>query len=164
MTRPEVPEPSEYIAVLPAGQRLVVELGNRLPDEGTLRVRVRASRVSTEPNLVPSSRSGIRLAGETTDSKASFRISSRDLVIDASPGKPMFYQWDIPLSEIYPRNPVRKTEELGATKTDQSVRIHSTAQHVVFSIRGHTVRLRRGVGSCLRAMAARLAYGDFHRQ
>ena len=114
MTRPVMPEPTEYIAVLPAGQRLVVELGNRLPDEGTLRVRIRASRVSTEPNLVPTLALEFGWQGDK-DWRASSRISSRDLVIDASPGEPQFYTWEIPLSEIDTRNPVRRTGELGTT-------------------------------------------------
>ncbi len=115
MTRPDVPEPSDYVAVLPAGQALIVELGNRLPDEGTLRVRIRAWRVSTEPNLVPSIALDFGWQGNN-NSRGSVRISDRDLVIDASSGEPQFYQWDIPLSEIYPRNPARKTIELGAPK------------------------------------------------
>ncbi len=114
MTLPEVPKPTEYVAVLPAGQRIVVELGNRLPDEGTLRVRVRASRVSTELNPIPSLALEFGWQGDS-DQKATFKISSHDLVIDATPGKPMFYQWDIPLIDISPRNPVRKDEELGVT-------------------------------------------------
>ncbi len=114
-TLPEVPGQSNYVAVLPAGQGLVVELGNRLPDEGNLRVRIRASRVSAEPNLVPSVALDFGWQGNN-NSRGSVRISDRDLEIDASPGEPQFYQWDIPLSEIYPRNPARKTVELGTPK------------------------------------------------
>ena len=128
-TRPEVPDASEYIALLPAGQRYVVELGNRLPDEGTLRVRVRASRVSTERNRVPSIALEFGWQG-SNNSKASVKISNRDLVIDAPPGKPRFYQWEIPLSEIYPRNPVRKTVKLGApklTNPSEYIRLHNTS-------------------------------------
>ena len=33
--------------------------------------------------------------------------------IDAAPDQPRFYQWDTPLSEIYPRNSVRKTSKMG---------------------------------------------------
>lgn len=129
MTCPEAPEPSEYIAVLPVGERLVVELGNRLPDEGTLRVRVRAWRDSTEPNLVPSVALEFGWQGNN-NSKASFKVSDRDLEIDGSPGKPKFYQWDIPLSEIYPRNPVRKTVELGTpkrTNPSEYIQLHNTS-------------------------------------
>ena len=120
MSRPEVPEPSEYIAVLPSGQRLVVELGNRLPDQGTLRIRVRASRVSVEPNLAPTLALEFGWQGDK-DWRASSTISSRDLVIDAPPGSPRFYQWDIPLGDINTRNPVRKAKKLGARQNDQSV-------------------------------------------
>ena len=129
MTRPEVPEASEYIAVLPAGQRYVVELGNRLPDKGTLRVRIRASRVSTDPNRVPSIALEFGWQG-SNNSKASVKISNRELVIDAPPGKPRYYQWDIPLSEIYPRNPVRKTVKLGApklTNPSEYIRLYNTS-------------------------------------
>jgi mono/diheme cytochrome c family protein len=128
-TRPSVPEPSDYISVLPAGERLVVELGNRLPDEGTLRVRIRAWRSATEPSLVPSVALEFGWQGNN-NSKASFRISDRDLVIDAPSGKPEFYQWDIPLSEIYPRNPVRKTVELGTpkrTNPSEYIQLHNTS-------------------------------------
>lgn len=128
-SRPKVPEQSEYMAVIPAGQRLVFELGNRVPDEGTLRVRIRASRVSTDPKLVPSIALEFGWQG-TNNSKASVKISDRDLVIDASPEKPKFYQWDIPLSEIYPRNPVRKTVKLGApklTNPSEYIRLHNTS-------------------------------------
>ena len=129
MTRPEVPNPSEFIVVLPAGQRHVVELGNRLPDKGALRVRVRASRVSIESDRAP------RLALEfgwqgDKDQKASLKISSQDLSIESPPGEPMFYQWDIPLSEINPRNPVRKTEELGVrdrTNPSEYIRLYNTS-------------------------------------
>ena len=129
MSRPEVPEPSEYIAVLPSGQRLVVELGNRLPDEGTLRIRVRASRVSVESSLAPTLALEFGWQGDK-DWRASSTISSRDLVIDAPPGSPRFYQWDIPLGDINTRNPVRKTKKLGASRTtnpSEYIRLHNTS-------------------------------------
>ena len=114
MTRPEVPEPSEFLAVLPARQRIVIELGNRLPDEGTMRVRVRASRSSANGNPAPTLALEFGWQGDK-DQRAAFRISNDELVIDASPEEPEFYQWDIRLSDIHPRNPVRKDEELGVT-------------------------------------------------
>ena len=128
-TRPKVPELSDYVAILPPGERLVVELGNRLPDEGTIRVRIRATRVSADPDLVHSVALEFGWQGHN-NSKASFRISRRDLVIDAPQGRPEFYQWDIPLTEIYPRNPVRKTVELGATKRtnpSEYIRLYNTS-------------------------------------
>ena len=129
LIRSEVPEPSESIAVLPAGQRYIVDLGNRLPDEGTLRVRVRASRATSEPNLVPTLALEFGWQGDK-DWRASSRISDRDLAIDALPGSSIFYQWDIPLSDILTRNPVRKTKELGASRTtnpSEYIRLHNTS-------------------------------------
>lgn len=129
MTPLEVPAPSEFVAVLPARQRIVVELGNRLPDKGIVRVRVRASRVSIEQNPAPSLALEFGWQGDK-DEKAAFRISDHNLVIDADPGEPMFYQWDIPLSEIQPRNPVRKIEKLGVTdRTNPSeyIRLYNTS-------------------------------------
>lgn len=127
--RPPVPEPSNYIAMLPAGQKIVVELGNKVPDEGIMRVRVRASKVSSEPNLIPSLALEFGWQG-SNNSKGSVKISDHDLIIDAPPGKPTFYQWDIHLSDVYPRNPVRKTVELGApkmTNPSEYIRLHNTS-------------------------------------
>lgn len=118
-TRTAVPEHSEFVAVIPGRKRIVVELGNRLPDKGTMRVRVRASRASDKDKTAP------RLALEfgwqgDQDQRANFRISSGDQTISASPDEPKFYEWDIPLSEILPRNPVRKTEVPGNAGTNPS--------------------------------------------
>ena len=128
-TLSEAPNSSDYVVVLPTGQRFVVELGNRLPDKGTLRVRVRAWRVPTDNQEIPSVALEFGWQG-SNNSKASVKISSRDILIDATPDDPQFYQWDIPLSEIYPRNPVRKTIELGArklTNPSEYIRLHNTS-------------------------------------
>ncbi|WP_084427383.1 DUF1592 domain-containing protein [Roseimaritima ulvae] len=128
-SRPPVPDASQFIAVLPARQRMVIELGNQLPDKGIMRVRVRASRVAaaqdadTQDAASQDSRdqaAAPQLALEfgwqgDKDQKAAYRISQRNVVIEASAAEPQFYQWDIPLSEIHPRNPVRKREKLGVT-------------------------------------------------
>ncbi|EMI15717.1 secreted protein containing DUF1592 [Rhodopirellula maiorica SM1] len=130
MTLPDVPEQSKFLAVLPARQRIVVELGNRLPDEGTMRVRVRASRASSESQAAPTLALEFGWQGDK-DQRAAFRISRGDMVIDASAEEPKFYQWDIPLSVIHPRNPVRKLEELGVTdRTNPSeyIRLYNTAK------------------------------------
>lgn len=127
-TLPDVPESSEFVAVVPGRKRIFVELGNRLPDKGTMRVRVRASRTSNEDKSPPKLTLEFGWQGDP-DQKATFRISSDDRVIDASADKPEFYQWDIPLSEILPRNPVRKTEELGSASTNPSeyIRLYNTS-------------------------------------
>ena len=128
-TRTEVPQPSDYVVVLPSSQRFVVELGNQLPDKGTLRVRIRAWRVPTADQEVPSVALEFGWQG-SNNSKASVKISHRDIQIDATADSPQIYQWDIPLSEIYPRNPVRKTIALGArklTNPSEYIRLHNTS-------------------------------------
>ena len=111
--RPEVPAVSGHVAIIPMRQKLIVELGNLIPDRGTLRVRVRASRKSVENNRVPSLQLEFGWQA-SNDSQASVKISGHDIAIDADPDKPRFYQWEIPLSEIYPRNLMRKIQKMGA--------------------------------------------------
>ncbi len=112
---PEIPAPSDHVAIIPQGRNhgLIVELGNRVPDEGTMRVRVRASRASLEESRIPSLQLefGWRASNE---GRAILRISAEDTQIKASPDKPEIYQWDVPLGEIYPRNSVRDTSPMGA--------------------------------------------------
>ena len=121
------PAESDYIGVIPAGQRLIYDLGNQLPDEGILRVRIRGSRTSAAPNHVPSLALEFGWQG-SNQSLASVKISNQNLIIDSPPGEYEFYQWDIPLSEIYPRNPVRKTIALGTpklTNPSEYIRLHN---------------------------------------
>jgi mono/diheme cytochrome c family protein len=111
-TRPTVPADFSHVAIIPPGKKLIIELGDTVPEEGTLRFRVRASRTSVEENRIPSLQLEFGWQA-SNDSQASVRISQHDLAIDAAPGKPQFYQWDIPLSEVYPRNSVRGISKMG---------------------------------------------------
>ncbi|TWT94476.1 DUF1592 domain-containing protein [Stieleria varia] len=110
-----IPDSYDCVAVLPNGQgpRLIVELGNQLPDEGTMRVTVRASRVNTETNYVPSLQLMFGWQA-SNEGRALLKVSSEDTPIYAGPDQPQIVQWDVPLSEIYPRNSVRKTSPMGA--------------------------------------------------
>ena len=108
----EIPVESAYVAIIPRRQRLTVELGDQIPEEGLLRVRVRACRTSAEDDLIPSLQLEFGWQA-SNDSQASVRISDQDLAIDAAPGHPQFYQWEVPLSEIYPRNSVRRISKMG---------------------------------------------------
>lgn len=112
--RPTVPEDFNHVAMIPPKQKLIIELGNQVPDAGTLRVRVRASRTSVEHNGDPSLQLEFGWQA-SNDSAASVRISDNAVAVDAAPEIPKFYQWDIPLSEIYPRNLMRRTAKMGAT-------------------------------------------------
>ena len=113
-TRPEPPSESGHIVVIPRRQKLVVELGDTVPNSGTLRVRVRASHSSneTEPKNYPSLQLEFGWQA-SNDSSASIKVSELDLVIAAPPKHPQFYQWEIPLSEIQPRNSVRNINKMG---------------------------------------------------
>lgn len=108
-----IPTSVDHVAILPAGQWLNIELGNQLPDEGTMRVRVRASRTKDASQRSPSLQ---LLFGwqASNEGRALLRVSQDDTLIQTSPDSPQFYQWDVPLGEIYPRNNVRKTSPMGA--------------------------------------------------
>ncbi len=110
-SRPDIAADTESIAIVPPRRTLIVELGDLLPDRGTLRVRVRASRGSMQ-GPAPSLQ---LLFGwqASNDSSANFRVSDQELVIDAAPSEPRFYQWDVAMSQVYPRNSMRKTWKLG---------------------------------------------------
>ena len=105
----------DHVAILPRGQneRFTIELGNRLPDEGIMRVRVRASRANADDASIPSLQ---LLFGwqASNEGRAVLPVPGAERAITASPDKPEFYQWDVPLGEIYPRNSVRKTSPMGA--------------------------------------------------
>lgn len=112
---PAFPASFDCVAILPASgqnQNLVIELGNQLPDEGTLRVRVRASRVNPDQPGFPSLQ---LLFGwqASNEGRALLRVSQEDVAVTATPDQPQIVQWDIPLGEIYPRNNVRKTSLMG---------------------------------------------------
>lgn len=114
-SKPEFPSEIDCVAVLPAGrnQEMILELGNQLPDEGTLRVTVRASRVNSDDANDPSLS---LLFGwqASNEGRALLRVSKEDVPVTASPEQPQLIQWEIPLGEIYPRNSVRKTSAMGA--------------------------------------------------
>jgi hypothetical protein len=123
-TSPSPPEDLNHIAILPPrktrggrqrvqGDGLIVELGDRIPEAGTMRVNVLAARASVEAEHLPSLQLMFGWQA-SNDSSAVTRVSQTDLVIDAQQGAPKIYQWDIPISQIYPRNSVRKISKLGA--------------------------------------------------
>jgi mono/diheme cytochrome c family protein len=110
--RPPVPATFDCVAVIPPGQKLIVELGDTLPETGTLRVRFRASRKTSDEQRQPSLQLEFGWQA-SNDSQASVRISQEEIVVDAPSGQPRFYQWDIPLSEVRPRNTMRGVWKLG---------------------------------------------------
>lgn len=114
-TRPEVPESFDHVAILPPGRRgvLLVELGDKLPDEGLLRVRVLAARASLEEQRLPSLQLEFGWQA-SNEGRARIRVGGHDHLITAAPDKPEFYEWLIPMGDIYPRNSVRRISRMGA--------------------------------------------------
>lgn len=103
---------SQVVAVIPPKKHLIVELGDTIPEEGTLRIRVRAARKSIDNPRLPSLRLEFGWQA-SNDSYAAVRVGGSDKIIDATPDKPQVYEWDIPLSEVQPRNSVRHINKLG---------------------------------------------------
>ena len=110
--QPELPANIEQIAVVPRGKDLIFELGDQLPERGTLRVRVRAARAANADRPAPAMQ---LLFGwqASNDSSATFAIGAAEHVVTAEPGVPTFYQWHVPLSQVYPRNLMRTVSKMG---------------------------------------------------
>jgi Protein of unknown function (DUF1592)/Protein of unknown function (DUF1588)/Protein of unknown function (DUF1585)/Protein of unknown function (DUF1595)/Protein of unknown function (DUF1587)/Planctomycete cytochrome C len=108
----EMPTDLDQVVILPPRKHLIVELGDRIPDEGTLRVKLRASRTNIDAERTPSLQLEFGWQA-SNDSQASVRISNQDIPIDALPGQSQVYQWDIPLCEVQPRNSVRGVWKMG---------------------------------------------------
>ena len=109
-----VPEDQDHFAVVQPGKKqgLVVELGDRLPDEGMMRIRVRASRATGSQKRVPSLQ--LSFGFQSTNEGATIQpISKHDTPIEASFGSAEFYQWDISLSELEHRNTYRGKRKMG---------------------------------------------------
>ena len=102
---------SSDVVVIPANQKFIIDVGDGLPATGIMRVRVRAARMSADSKHMPTLRLHFGNQG-SNDSRVSVEVGGRDITIDAPPGKPRFYQWDVPLTEI-PRNAFRATHKLG---------------------------------------------------
>jgi mono/diheme cytochrome c family protein len=102
------PDVSPVVLVLPRSGELKLNLDRFLPDEGTMRVRIRAGRTTNHPDEYASLR---LIFSAHTSNNANFSqvISQRDVSVTASADKPEFIEFDIPLSEIQ-RNPFRKLE------------------------------------------------------
>lgn len=109
---PELSTAWDCVAVLPPSKGLIVELGDQIPDSGTLRVRVRATRASASAGPAPSMR---LLFGwqASNDSSSVVQIPVPELTVEAAPSEPQFYEWHVPVSQIYPRNLMRGVTKMG---------------------------------------------------
>ncbi|QDV09552.1 Planctomycete cytochrome C [Planctomycetes bacterium Poly30] len=104
----------DHVGVIPRGQGFMVELGEKLPEDGLLRVRVLASRAESAGEGRPDPSLQLHFGWQASnDSRAVVRISDSDLAIDALPGSPAVYEFLVPMHEVAPRNWVRKTAKMG---------------------------------------------------
>lgn len=116
------PDVSPVVFVLPRSNELKTNLDRFLPDEGTMRVRIRAGRTTNEPDEYASLR---LIFSAHTSNNANFSqvVSQQDLPVTAPADKPEFIEFDIPLSEIQ-RNPFRKLET-AFPRRDEFLHIHN---------------------------------------
>ncbi len=102
----QTPDVGPAVLIIPRSNELKVNLDRFLPDEGIMRVRVRAGRT----NMNPDEYAALRLIFSAhTSNNANFSqiISERDIPVTASSDDPEFIHFDIPLGDIQ-RNPFRK--------------------------------------------------------
>lgn len=111
---PKFPETFDHVAVIPSGshQELTVELGDTIPNEGIMRVRVRASKEATEESRIPSLQLEFGFQA-SNEGRAEIRVSTSDTPITATADAPQIYEWKVPLGEIYPRNAFRGESKMG---------------------------------------------------
>jgi len=103
-----MPTGSPVVLLLPGSRELKLDLDRFLPDEGIMRVRIRAARSTMNPEEYASLR---LIFSAHTSNNANFMnvISERDIPVTASADNPEFIHFDILLSEIQ-RNPFRHLE------------------------------------------------------
>ncbi len=102
----QTPPVSPVVLVLPRSNELKLNLDRFLPDDGVMRVRIRAGR----SNMNADEYASLRLIFSAhTSNNANFSqvISQHDIPVTASADYPQFIHFDIPLGDIQ-RNPFRK--------------------------------------------------------
>lgn len=101
----QTPAISPVVLVLPRSTELKLNLDRFLPDEGIMRVRIRAGRSTMNADEYVSLR---LIFSAHTSNNANFSqvISERDVPVTASADDPRFVHFDIPLGDIQ-RNPFR---------------------------------------------------------
>ncbi|WP_166831710.1 DUF1592 domain-containing protein [Thalassoroseus pseudoceratinae] len=99
---------SPVVLVLPRSKELKINLDRFLPDDGIMRVRIRAGRTTSNDTEYAALRLGFS-AHTSNNANFSNVISERDILVTASADQPEFIHFDIPLSDIQ-RNPFRKLD------------------------------------------------------
>ena len=112
----KTPALSPVVMVMNKNETIKLNLGNQIPSEGHLRVRIRAGRTTSKANEYASLR---LIISAQTSNNAGFEaiISEKDMLVTATANKPQFIEFRIPLSEI-PRNPLRNEAGSKTMKRD----------------------------------------------
>ena len=118
------PAVSPVVLVLPRSNELKLDLDRFLPDEGIMRVRIRAGRSTMNPDEYASLR---LIFSAHTSNNANFSqvVSERDILVTESADNPQFIHFDIPLSDIQ-RNPFRKLTTT-FPRRDEFLHIHNVS-------------------------------------
>ena len=120
----QTPPVSPVVLVLTRSKELKLDLDRFLPDEGIMRVRIRAGRSTMNPDEYASLR---LIFSAHTSNNANFSqvVSERDIPVTESDGNPQFIHFDIPLSDIQ-RNPFRKLTTT-FPRRDEFLHIHNVS-------------------------------------
>ncbi|NQZ58325.1 MAG: DUF1592 domain-containing protein [Lentisphaeraceae bacterium] len=100
-----LPPLSKSVLVMNKNQTLRLVLGNKIPETGNLRVRIRVGRTSQKSAEYANLRLSIS-AHTSNNAGFSAVISRNDMPVTATANKPEIIEFIVPLSEI-PRNPLR---------------------------------------------------------
>ncbi len=105
------PPLSPVVLVIPVGKEQKIDLGDKLPPSGVLKIRLRASHRSTGNGRFPDLR--LEFGNQpSNNSRTAVRVGHPDVAIEAPPSTPHFYEWELHLSEL-PRNQYRGVTEMG---------------------------------------------------
>jgi hypothetical protein len=120
----QTPAVSPVVLVLPRSNELKLDLDRFLPDDGVMRVRIRAGRSTMNPDEYASLR---LIFSAHTSNNANFSqvVSEHDIPVTASVDNPQFIHFDIALSDIQ-RNPFRKLTTT-FPRRDEFLHIHNVS-------------------------------------
>ncbi len=105
------PPVQNVVAVVPPSKSFHLDLGNSVPDDGILRVKIRVGTSKRQPDQTANLRLSFGFQ-TSNEGKMSARMSERDVEVSASASDPKFLTFSVPL-DVLPRNTFRKTGTMG---------------------------------------------------